>query len=270
MLRYAVLALSLLVLTSARAADAPVKPAPTFADGATCLFIGHSFFIPVARTFDRVAGQNDFASHKVQLVFAPGKGGSPGDLWDNPRHRRQIEDALATGEIDLLGMTAFAGPSSSFDAYQRWIDLALKHNPNTRFFIGACWVPGGPKMDAERYNKAIDASGERVFETVSELRKAYPANQIYFVNYGKVASEMKERFEAGTLPDINEVSGLGHDVLFRDGLIGHGGPMMLELSALAWLNTLYGADVEKTKYSAYKSDVKEIMRRVLRYNQKYQ
>jgi len=266
----AILALSLLVPASAGAADAAAKPLPTFKDGANCLFIGHSFFVPVARSFDKVAGQNGFASHRVRLVFAPGKRGLPADLWKSPRHKQQIEDALATGKVDLLGMAGFAGRNSSFDAYRRWIDLALQHNPNTRFFIGACWTPGGPRLQTGRFNKVIETSGERIFETVTELRKAYPKNHIYFVNYGKVAAEMKERFEAAELPDISKVSGRGRDVLFRDGLIGHGGPMMLDLSALVWLNTIYGADVDKLKYSAYKSDVKEIVGQVLQYNQKYQ
>jgi hypothetical protein len=125
-------------------------------------------------------------------------------------------------------------------------------------------------MEAGRYDKAIEASGERMFKTVAELRKAYPENHIYFVNYGKVASVMRERFVAGDLPDIKRISGPRPDALFRDGVIGHGGPMMLELSALIWLNTVYGADIDKLKYSAYKSDVKEILGRVTQYNRKYQ
>lgn len=56
---------------------------------------------------------------------------------------------------------------------------------------------------------------------------------------------MKERCGAGDLPDIDSVSGLGNDVLLRDDMIGHGGPMMLELSGLVWLSTTYGADIDR-------------------------
>jgi hypothetical protein len=63
--------------------------------------------------------------------------------------------------------------------------------------------------------------------------------------------------------------GEGDAVLFSDNKLGHGGPMLLELSALVWLKTLYGADVGKLNHSPYKSDVKEIVGRVAEYNQKY-
>lgn len=56
---------------------------------------------------------------------------------------------------------------------------------------------------------------------------------------------MKERCGAGDLPDIDSVSGLGNDVLLRDDMIGHGGPMMLDLSGLVWLSTTYGADIDR-------------------------
>lgn len=113
----AFLALTLFALTSSVAADAPDKPAPTFENGANCLFIGHSFFIPVARSFDKAARENGFASHQVKLVFAPGKRGSPADLWNNLRQKKQIEDVLATGKIDLMGMTV--GGGNTFEDFQQ-------------------------------------------------------------------------------------------------------------------------------------------------------
>ncbi len=265
----AVLASSLLAFASAGAADVPAKAEPVFKDGANCLFIGHSFFIPVAKSFDKVAGQNGFSSHQSKFVFAGGKNGAPGELWNNPKHKKQIEDALATGKIDLLGMTAFGELGSSLEDYKRWIDLALKHNPETRFFIGAPWVPGGTKLGTDQYNKAIEVIGDGLFKTVTELRKAYPKNHIYFINYGKVASELKSRYDTDKLPDVTKLFGKGEAALFSDDKLGHGGPMLLEMSALVWLKTLYGADVAKLKYSAYKSDVMEIVGRATEYNQKF-
>lgn len=254
---------------SAGAAGVPAQAEPVFKEGANCLFIGHSFFIPVAKSFDTIAGQNGFSSHKAKSVFAGGKRGAPGELWNNPKHKKQIEDVLATGKIELLGMTAFGELSSSLEDYKRWIDLALKHNPETRFFIGVPWIPGGTKLETDPYNKAIETVGDGLFKTATELRKAYPKNHIYFINYGKVASELKGRYDAGKLPDVTKISGLGDEVLFRDNALGLGGPIILDTSALVWLNTLYGADVGKLKQPAYKSDVKEIVGRVAEYNRKY-
>ncbi|QDT36230.1 hypothetical protein [Stratiformator vulcanicus] len=263
---FAILALWLLGLASTAKSDVP-ESEPIFKDGASCLFIGHSFFIPVAKSFDRIARQSGFTSHEVKLVFSPGPGGSPGRLWSNPRQRKRIDEALATGKIDLMGMTV--GGGNKFEDYQRWIDLALKHNRETRFFIGVPWFFGGPRMESDRYNMAIEASGDQNFKTATELRKAYPKSHIYFINYGFVASELKGRFEEGRLPDVTKISGLGDEALFRDGLIGHGGPMMLEVSSLLWLKTLYGADIGKIKRSAYKSNVEEIVGKVTEYNERY-
>jgi hypothetical protein len=243
---------------------------PTFKDGANCLFIGHSFFIPVARKFDEIAKRNNFSSHQSDIVFAPGMGGSPGSLWENERFKKKIEAKLATGKVKVLGMTAFGPRNSELKDYQQWIDMALKYNPKTRFFIGHCWTFGGPRMESERYETAIEIGGDRLFATVTQLRKAYPKNHIYFINYGKVASEMKDRLKAGQLPDIKNISGLDSSALYRDRLMGHGGPMMLELSGLCWLNVLYGAEIDKLKHTAYKSDVKGITAKVMKFNQKYQ
>jgi hypothetical protein len=240
-----------------------------FKDGANCLFIGHSFFVPVARSFDAIATKSGFSSHQVDVVFSPGPSGTAGAIWNNLGQRKQIEDKLATGKIELLAMTV-GNAKNALEDYQRWIDLALKYNPKTRFFIGHCWTPGGPRMDTSAYDNLIEESGTRQFDAVAQLRKAYPDNHIYFINYGKTASIMKAMFEAGELHDIEELVGRNRRSLFLDGLMGHGGPMMLELSGLCWLNTLYGAEIDNLKHSDYKSDVEGITATVIKFNQKYQ
>ncbi len=253
----------------AKTAPSPTTQVPpSFKDGGNCLFIGHSFFIPVARYFDKIASRSGFSRHQAQLVFAPGKRGSPGDLWRNSSRRKQIEDKLASGKIDLLGMTTFSS-KTAFKDYQRWIDLALKYNPNTQFFIGQCWTFGGPKRETKQYDQAIEANGDHQFKIVRELRKSYPNNLIYFINYGKIASEMKRRFSVDQLPDITKMVGRDKGALFRDGFMGHAGPMMLELSSLVWLNILYGTEIEQLKHSTYQSDVKDITMKVIKFNQKY-
>lgn len=112
--------------------------------------------------------------------------------------------------------------------------------------------------------------GDGLFKTVAELRKAYPKSHIYFLNYGKVASELRMLFDAGRLPDVTKIHGEGDAVLFSDNKLGHGGPLILDTSGMVWLKTLYGAEVSKLKHSAYKSDVKAIVGRVADYNRKYQ
>ena len=162
-----------------------------FKDGANCIFIGHSFFIPIARAFDRLAAQGDFPSHQSEFVFSPGLGGSPGRLWDNERLKERIETKLASGTVELLGMPVVAGSNQPFEDYRKWIDLASKHNPTIRILIGQYWMAGGPKLDVERYAKANAAASQRNFEIIRKLRANYPENHIYFIDYGRIASEMK-------------------------------------------------------------------------------
>jgi hypothetical protein len=243
----------------------------TMSDGANCLFIGHSFFIPVAKSFDEVAARNDFPAHQADFVFASGKGGSPSSLWDNRRRRSQIEEKLATGDIDLLGMTTFAPRQATTEHFQRWIDLALKHNPETRFFIGQPWAPGGPKLETSRFHQSTVGNGDAVFQVVTRLRHDNPDTPIYYINYGLAAPLMKADFEAGELDDLDNLTGRrGDRALFRDQLMGHAGPMLQEVSALTWLDLLYGAKVEDLVYSPYdQSDVLSIVSEVTEHNDKY-
>lgn len=77
-------------------------------------------------------------------------------------------------------------------------------------------------------------------------------------------------FEAGELDGIDDLVGQNERSLFLDGLMGHGGSMMLELSALGWLHVLYGAEFDMLKHTAFETDVEEIMEAVLNSNQEYQ
>ncbi len=264
-MRHALPFLMLVCATSASADDGTPK---TFEDGANCLFAGHSFYIPVAKRFDMVAKRSGFASHRVDLVFAAGRRGAPGPLWEDTRLRETIEKKLATGKVEVFGLPG--GAPSTVEQYRRWIDLARKYNPKTTVFIGQFWSPGGPRAQIGRYDRLVEEGGEKVFEVVKELRKAYPDNRIDYVNYGKTASVMKARLDADDLADVDELVGRGSQALFRDRLVGHGGAMMVELSALSWLNVLYGAEIEDLKHTAYdESDLEEITTEVLDFNRKY-
>ena len=238
-------------------------------EGARSLFIGHSFFAPVARAFGKLGTENEFSSHRVDIVFSPGASGTPGALWKNQRQKKKIEDKLATGKIDLLGMTV-GNPKNGYQDYQRWIDLALKYNPETKFFIGLCWPPGGPKLETKNFDKLIEASSARQFALVKKLRKAYPNNRIYFINYGKTASLMKEMYEADKLRDIKQLVGRSKQSLFLDGFMGHGGPMLVELSAQSLLSVLYNFDIDDLEQlSFHEADVAKITKKVLKFNEQF-
>lgn len=246
-----------------------MQPSP-LPEGANGLFIGHSFFVPVAKSFDAIARQNDFPSHRADFHFAGGRKGAPAALWNSKRHRQAIEEKLATGKVELLGMTVGTLLVDPQD-YQRWIDLALKHNPATRFFIGHCWVPGGPRLKTDVYRDAIEETADRLSAVVQKLRAANPSTPIYFVSYGKTASLLMEKFDAEQLSGVTKLFGKKDDALFRDRLMGHAGPMILDLSAMSWLNVLYGAEIATLKGVGYDAqDVADVTSQVLRYNREMQ
>jgi hypothetical protein len=265
------------ILLAALATQASADPQfPTeFPDGANALFAGHSFFVPIAGSFNNLAVQNGFSSHQMDSVFASGPAGSPRMLWENADKKAAITAKLSTGQVELFGLTSYPENLSTFKDFELWFDLALTYNPNTTFYIGQPFVVGGPNVPTSIYDQQIEEAGQKSFQVVTDLRKAYPNNDIIFMNYGKTASIMKFLFEAGDLPDIKGLvpdpqNGIPPaEALFADGLLGHAGPMMTELSALSWMSILYGADIKTLVYTNYKSDVERIVQEVLTYNEQF-
>ncbi|MEM8668051.1 MAG: hypothetical protein AAGG48_11075 [Planctomycetota bacterium] len=241
-----------------------------FRSGTTCLFAGHSFFAPVARTFDGLAKRGDFPEHRAELIFSPGVGGSPSGLWNDTQRRNQIAAKLAKGNVSLFGMPA---PSSRSDSpvqdLKNWVDLALKHNPNTTFLIGQPWPAGGPRLTESKYTRASQAATRTNFDAVEKLRRAYPNNRFIFIDYGKLATEMKSQFAAGRLPDIKESVGRGPDSLFRDYFMGHAGPLMTELSAVVWLNLIYAAEVREVINTSVSPQAMAIVETSIKHNKQF-
>ncbi len=258
---------SLAILT-ALAAPASSQGVP-FEEGANGLFVGHSFFVPVAALFNQIAVDSGFVDHEFATVFGPGPAGSPGELWDNPTTQGQIDAMLATGSVEIFGMTSFSPMNSAYEDFAQWIDLALSYNSDTVIFIGQPWAPAGPNLPTATFDQTTEEMGEATFAIVSELRTAYPSAKIEFLNYGKTGPLMKAEFEAGTLPDIEVLVGLGDNALFADGAIGHAGLMMTELCALSWLNHLYGAELSELTYTDWDSDVQSIVDEVMNFNVQY-
>lgn len=247
------------------------EPCPAvLEDGARCLFVGHSFFVPVALAFDELAIANEFSMHQMEVHFRGGAGGSPRSLWEDTSSFEAIESLLATGEVELFGMTSFAPENSRVEDYAQWINLALAYNPDTRFFIGTPWMSGGPSLPTDAFTTATDAMGENTFQIIDELRSEFPDQQIDYLLYGKTATVMKRMFDVGQLPNVTQLSGPSANALFMDPVMGHGGPMMLEVSALSWLDVLYGADLDDLIISPYESDVHAIIAEVLAHNEPYQ
>ena len=80
-----------------------------FPNGAKSLFIGHSFFVPIADRFDDFGrqGKKKYTNHNVQTFKKGGAQGSPVYLWEN--HKPEIENILKSEDIELFGLVSAAG-----------------------------------------------------------------------------------------------------------------------------------------------------------------
>lgn len=239
--------------------------------GKKCLFIGHSFFVPVASAFQKTTEQAKIGLHSQQMVFAGGAGGSPGKLWRNDRKKKQILNILDTGKVELLGMTYFSPDNSSTADYRRWIDYALKKNPQTSFFIGLPWGLNGPESSLAAFS-AISTVGQAVVYkgTVLKLRELYPETRFYWANYGRVAVELKRNFESGELAGVDAmVARNGKRAIFRDKM-GHAASVTLDLSALVWLAVLYDVDLSSQGWVlSQNSKLKEICLKIANEEKKF-
>ncbi|MCH2181766.1 MAG: hypothetical protein MK108_07160 [Mariniblastus sp.] len=208
--------------------------------GKQCLFIGHSFFIPVARMLPKQATESGVQGHAQQLVFAGGANGSPGKLWQNEAKRSAIQKTLDAGDVELLGMTYFSPANSSLKDYRKWIDYALEKNPETDFFIGMPWGLNGPSRSVEAYASQNTRAQKLVYDgIVKELRELYPNSRFYWINYGRVAVDLKRAFADKSLPMVEKlVARQDADAIFRDKM-GHAAPLTLEMASLVWLSVLY-------------------------------
>ncbi len=229
--------------------------------GYACLFIGHSFFIPVAKSFEKLPGRHAIRGHTQRMVFSGGASGSPGSLWKG-RRKSAIQAILKTGKVEMLGMTYYNSSNSSAEDYGRWIDFALKYNPDTRFFIGLPWGKNGSTRDLKEYSAANTRAHLSIHKTILTLRKRYPKTMILCANYGRASYELKGLFEAGNLPGITSLRGRGASSIYRDSL-GHANDILKDLSALVWLAILYDVDLTKHDWTPnHKSDIKKIAIRI--------
>ncbi|MEM6691240.1 MAG: hypothetical protein AAF664_17575 [Planctomycetota bacterium] len=237
-------------------------------EGARCLFLGHSFFIPVAKRFDEMATEIGLSHHHASFVLKGNAGGAPGRIWSSSAHRSAATKILETGNIHLLGMTYFDESNCKVEDYERWIDLAIQHNPKVHIFIGLCW-PDAPEASVDDFSRIIRGSNERLFKTVKTLRGQYPETKIQFVNYGLVARELKDCHASGRLSEIGSLVSRDSGSLFRDTK-GHAGPLLLDLAALTWLDQLYEVDAADVKTDVVRSDAaRAILPVVAKFNEQF-
>ncbi|MEM8987752.1 MAG: hypothetical protein AAGC95_13635 [Pseudomonadota bacterium] len=232
--------------------------------GYKSLFIGHSFFIPIANGMAQHASYAGFTSHQQSTVFSGGATGAPEALWNNASKRAEIQAILDAGDIELFGMT-YHPNYPDITGYQLWVDYALAQNSQTRFFIGLPWGTNPGDQDAVQYLNEWKNEGlpQISFALIDALRELYPGVEFYSVPYGQAAGELYVRFENGQLPDVQSLVGSNGTGIFRDDF-GHADHILEELAQFVWLYAIYGVRPAEYAYETnYTTDLKAIAEKII-------
>ena len=261
------LILLILLLAQSQALHSATAAEPT--RGYKSLFIGHSFFVPMARGMTAHAHRAGFPLHEQLVFFEGGDRGTPGYFWENSRHSGNIKKALASGKIELFGMTwtGVGRGKGTFDHFKLWVDYALKFNPDTTFCLAMPWGRHPARYKIAEFEKAMKEAHHQDFHNlIDRLRKAYPNNEFFCIGYGQGAVELKRLYHAGQLKDVDGQTknrDKGTSGIFTDAL-GHPDKIMIELGQLIWLATIYDVDLEQYDYDpGFKLDLKAIATEVI-------
>ena len=223
-------------------ASSPACGGPSPGDGFDSLFIGHSFFRPMAEEMAVLAPLAGFDAHTQEVVFSGGATGSPEGLWLQDTKRAAIQAELDEGDIDLFGMT-YHPDYPSLTGYVNWIDYALAANPDTIVFVAIPWITNPVNYTAASYAAALDVGYPAVaYPLIDSLRDEYPDTTIFAIPYGLSAGELYTRYADGELDDVTELVGSNGSGVFRDGF-GHADHILEDLASLVWLQAIYGVDL---------------------------
>ncbi len=233
--------------------------------GFNSLFMGHSFFRPMALEMPFHAETAGIAGHTQSVEFSGGDSGTPLSLWNDAGHRANIQAVLDTGAVELFGMTTGAEPTT--EGYELWFDYALSKNPDTKFFIALPWADFPSEYaDAAAYANFWQPLHDGPWhDFIDELRALYPVVEIFCIPHGQVALELFSLFEAGNLPDISVLTGVAGEGLFKDDKgHGHTDEILYDTMELVWLNAIYGVELDEYAFNpGYITDIKVIAKSIM-------
>lgn len=231
----------------------------TVRSGYNTLFIGHSFFRPVAAGMSSHAERAGIEGHTQQVIFSGGASGSPQGLWEQASKRSQIQAILDAGDIELFGMTIHPD-YPGLEGYTNWVNYALAQNPDTKFFIALPWPTRPETMDFDTYEaRAIDSHPRFHSAIIDALRTAYPDNDFYCIPYSEGSVELYRLYDQGNLPEVDTLISSGGNLGIYKDQLGHPEAMLVDLSQLVWLQAIYNVDLSTYDYDpGYITDLKTI------------
>ncbi|MBA63445.1 MAG: hypothetical protein CMJ76_13890 [Planctomycetaceae bacterium] len=236
--------------------------------GYKSLFIGHSFFVPMARGMTVHAHRAGFKEHQQLVFFEGGDRGTPGYFWENSRHSGNIQKALRSGEIELFGMTwtGVGRGKGTFEHFKLWVDYAITYNPKTTFCLAMPWGRFPARYKIDHFTQEMEKATNDFYRIIDRLRDTYPENEFFCINYGRGALELKKLHHAKKLTAVDgqtKSRDKGTSGIFTDAL-GHPDKILIELGQLIWLGTIYNVDLGKYDYEhGFDIDLKAIAKKII-------
>jgi len=251
--------------TSVDVSIAAIDAALTEAQGIgfNALFIGHSFFKPIASTMPLHAEAAGIQYHTQSIVFSGGASGAPEALWNNAGKSEEIRSALDAGGVDFFAMT-YHGDYPTLTGYKNWISYALEKNQNTHIAIALPWSPYPESTDSVSYgNTWKEAHTSDFHDLIDQLRALYPDTNVFCIPYGQSAVELRDLYAVGNLDDVETLLSDSVESIYNDTL-GHGDGILLALSELVWLNAIYAVDLSAYTYEpGFNVDLKAIAQDIM-------
>jgi arylsulfatase A-like enzyme len=235
---------------------------PTTNDGFNSLFIGQSYMAPIVSALEAHANTAGFANHSTTTFFADGADAAPLALWQDLVQRATIQAELDAGTIELFGM-AYDSTYPTILGYRKWVNYALKQNPDTRFFI-ATPLPLDPSSTTSSEYATADQNAElSVNGLIDALRAKFPGVDFYTVPYGRSAVELYNLYDASNLPDVSSLVGATANSVFQDDL-GNPGDILASLGQLVWLRSIYALDLAQYSFDpGYIADLKTLAQTIV-------
>ena len=164
-------------------------------DGHEAIFIGHSFFAPIAAHMDELiesyqehSGLPDI-SHSQEFFFQGGFSGCPGNFWneDDEFSNKGLEayNAVVDNKPSLFGMTIYNGPGGggpglisnepecNVTDYARWIKHVIHHNSSAKIILGLPWPKKPSHEQSDEYAAKYEENLTAFTEIVADLKNTY-------------------------------------------------------------------------------------------------
>lgn len=176
---------------------------------------GHSLVAPALGPFEAAARVAGYNGHLQVRQISGGATGAPRAHWEKAVAEQVVKRALMTGKCDVLTMGSHY-EGSEVEDFARWIDLALKHNPDVDVFIMDAWpyltdlldVKANKTADTdatfEQYEEKMAGINKWIGDTVDQLNKEYPG-KVHVIPIGNAMLELVRRQLADDLPGVDAV-----------------------------------------------------------------